>query len=129
MRLGAGRILAFDFDRTAVRIAKANARLNKAYGLKFLRADALTYAPDGQFDIVAANLYSDLFRRAASLLWLAVKPLGNFIVSGLTRDQIESVEETVRELGGHLEVKRARGKWVTLLARKNSLVENTGSRM
>lgn len=128
-RLGAERILAFDFDRTAVRIAKANARLNKANGLKFLRADALTYTPDGQFDIVAANLYSDLFRKAASLLWLAMKPLGNLIVSGLTRDQIESVEETIRELGGHVEVKRARGKWVTLLARKNSLVENTGSRM
>jgi ribosomal protein L11 methyltransferase len=129
MRLGASRILAFDFDRTAVRIAKANARLNKANGLKFLRADALTYKPDGQFDIIAANLYSDLFRKAASLLWLAMKPLGNLIVSGLTRDQIESVGETIRELGGHVEVKRAHGKWVTLLARKNSLVENTGSRM
>jgi ribosomal protein L11 methyltransferase len=129
MRLGAGRILAFDFDRTAVRIAKANARLNKANGLKFLRADALTYTPDGQFDIIAANLYSDLFRKAASLLWIAMKPLGNLIVSGLTRDQIESVDETIRELGGYVEAKRARGKWVTLLARKNSLVENTGSRM
>ena len=129
MRLGAGRILAFDFDRTAVRIAKANARLNKANGLKFLRADALTYTPDGQFDIIAANLYSDLFRKAASLLWLAMKPQGNLIVSGLTRDQIGSVDETIREIGGYVEVKRARGKWVTLLARKNSLVENTGSRM
>jgi ribosomal protein L11 methyltransferase len=129
MRLGAGRILAFDFDRTAVRIAKANARLNKANGLKFLRADALTYTPDGQFDIIAANLYSDLFRKAASLLWLAMKPQGNLIVSGLTPDQIGSVDETIREIGGYVEVKRARGKWVTLLARKNSLVENTGSRM
>jgi ribosomal protein L11 methyltransferase len=129
MRLGAGRILAFDFDRTAVRIAKANARLNKANGLKFLRADALTYTPDGQFDIIAANLYTDLFRKAASLLWLAMKPQGNLIVSGLTRDQIGSVDETIREIGGYVEVKRARGKWVTLLARKNSLVENTGSRM
>jgi ribosomal protein L11 methylase PrmA len=63
------------------------------------------------------------------LLWLAMKPLGNLIVSGLTRDQIESVDETICELGGYVEVKRARGKWVTLLARKNSLVENTGSRM
>ena len=129
MRLGAGRILAFDFDRTAVRIAKANARLNKANGLKFLRADALTYTPDGQFDVIAANLYSDLFRKAASLLWLAMKPQGNLIVSGLTRDQIGSVDETIRKIGGYVEVKRARGKWVTLLARKNSLVENTGSRM
>jgi ribosomal protein L11 methyltransferase len=129
LRLGARRILAFDFDRTAIRIAKANARLNQAYGLKFLRANALTYKPEGQFDIVAANLYSDLFRKAASLLWPAIKPLGSLIVSGLTRDQLESVDETIRELRGYVEAERARGKWVTLLARKNSLVENTGSRM
>ena len=129
MRLGARRILGFDFDRTAVRIAKANARLNKANKMKLLRADALTYTPDGQFDIVAANLYGDLFRKAASSLWLAMKPVGCLIVSGLTRDQLESVDETIRKLDGHVQLKRARGKWVTLLARKNSLVENTGSRM
>jgi len=115
-RLGAKRVLAFDFDATAIRIAKANVRLNKLHDVKILRADVLTYVPEGQFDIVAANLYSDLFRQAASHLWPALKPLGKLIVSGLTRDQVENVVHRIREIGGEIELKRTRGKWVTLLA-------------
>jgi ribosomal protein L11 methyltransferase len=120
-RLGAGRIVAFDFDATAIRVAKANTRINNAAGLKIFRADALTYVPEGQFDIVAANLYSDLFRKAASVLWLAMKPLGSLIVSGLTRDQLAHVVATIGELNGYIEIKRTRGKWVTLVARHSEI--------
>jgi ribosomal protein L11 methyltransferase len=115
-RLGAKRVLAFDFDATAIRVAKANARLNKLQIAKIFRADVLSYAPEGLFDIVAANLYSDLFRKAAYNLWPALKPLGKLIVSGLTRDQVENVANQIRAIGGEIELKRTRGKWVTLLA-------------
>ena len=117
-RLGAKRILAFDVDPTAIRVAKANARLNSANALKIFRADVLAYAPEGRFDIVAANLYSDLFRKAAPHLWRTLKPLGKLIVSGLTRDQVENATERIRELGGRVGLKRTRGKWVTLLAHR-----------
>src|SRR5271165_6824551 len=116
LRLGAKRVLAFDFDATAVRVAKTNALLNKLRVVKIFRADVLSYAPEGRFDIVAANLYSDLFRKAASNLWPALKPLGKLIVSGLTRDQVENVANQIRAIGGEIELKRTRGKWVTLLA-------------
>jgi ribosomal protein L11 methyltransferase len=115
-RLGAKRVLAFDFDATAIRVAKANARLNKLRVVKIFQADVLSYAPEGRFDIVAANLYSDLFRKAAYNLWPALKPLGKLIVSGLTRDQVENVANQIRAIGGEIELKRTRGKWVTLLA-------------
>jgi ribosomal protein L11 methyltransferase len=115
-RLGAKRVLAFDFDATAIRVAKTNARLNKLRAITIFRADVLSYAPEGRFDIVAANLYSDLFRKAASNLWPALKPLGKLIVSGLTRDQDENVANQIREIGGEIQLKRTRGKWVTLLA-------------
>ncbi len=117
-RLGANRVLAFDFDPTAIRVAKVNARLNKAPDIRIFRADVLSYEPEGLFDIVAANLYSDLFRKAAAHLWPALKPFGKLIVSGLTLDQVENVANRIRETGGEIELKRARGKWVTLLARR-----------
>jgi ribosomal protein L11 methyltransferase len=117
-RLGAKRILAFDVDATAVRVAKANARLNNTSAVKIFRADVLAYTPLGRFDIVAANLYSDLFRKAAPHLWRALKPLGKLIVSGLTRDQVENAAERIRELGGHVGLKRTRGKWATLMAHR-----------
>ena len=73
---------AFDFDATAIRVAKANAHLNRADGLKLFRADVLKYRPEGSFDVVAANLYGDLFRKAASRLWPAIKPRGRLIIFG-----------------------------------------------
>jgi ribosomal protein L11 methyltransferase len=117
-RLGARRVLGFDFDATAIRVAKANAHLNKADGLKLLRADVLNYTPEGIFDVVAANLYGDIFRKAASRLWSAIKPGGRLIISGLMRDQVEPVTKKIHQLRGQIEIKRTRGKWVTMLARK-----------
>ena len=116
LRLGAKKVLAFDFDPTAIRVAKANALLNEANGLKLVRADVLKYEPEGTFDVVAANLYGELFRKAASRLWPAIKPQGRMIISGLMRDQVDSVIEKIQELGGQIEIKRTRGKWVTMLA-------------
>lgn len=116
LRLGAKRAVAFDFDATAIRVAKINAHLNKADGLKLFRADVLKYTPEGSFDVVAANLYSDLFRKAASRLWPAIKPHGRLIISGLMRDQVEGVSEKILELRGQIEIKRTRGRWVTMVA-------------
>jgi ribosomal protein L11 methyltransferase len=118
LRLGAKKVLAFDFDPTAIRVAKANALLNEANGLKLVRADVLKYEPEGTFDVVAANLYGELFRKAAPRLWPAIKPEGRMIISGLMRDQVDSVIEKIQELGGQIEIKRTRGKWVTMLAKR-----------
>jgi ribosomal protein L11 methyltransferase len=117
-RLGAKRVVGFDSDATAVRVAKTNAHLNKIKSLKLFRADVLKYRPEGTFDIVAANLYSDLFRKAAPRLWPAIKPWGRLIISGLMLDQIESVTEKLNELYGRIEATRVRGKWVTMLVER-----------
>src|ERR1700722_1168181 len=118
LRLGAKRVLAFDFDATAIRVAKINALLNKAEALRLVRADVLKYAPEGRFDLVAANLYGELFQKAAPRLWLAMKPEGRMIISGLMRDQVESVIGKIHQLRGRIEIKRTRGKWVTMLAQR-----------
>ena len=118
LRLGAKRVLAFDLDATAIRVAKTNAHLNKADGVKWFRADVLKYSPEGSFDLIAANLYGELLRKAAARLWLAIKPRGRLIISGLMRDQVERVIEKIHELRGQIETTRTRGKWVTMLAQR-----------
>jgi ribosomal protein L11 methyltransferase len=118
LRLGAKTVLAFDFDPTAIRVAKSNALLNEANGLRLVRADVLKYQPEGTFDVVAANLYGELFRKAASRLWPAIKPQGRMIISGVMLDQVASVTEKIQELRGQIEIKRTRGKWVTMLAKR-----------
>src|ERR1700738_4489650 len=63
LRLRAKTVLAFDLDATAIRVAKTNAHLNKADGVKLFRADVLKYSPEGSFDLIAANLYGELLRK------------------------------------------------------------------
>jgi ribosomal protein L11 methyltransferase len=103
-----------------VRIAKANALANRVKGVRVVRADVLKHRPEESFDIVAANLYSELFRSAAPNLWPAIKPNGRIIVSGIMRDQIEPVVQTIREMKGQIEATRIREKWVTILARNKA---------
>jgi ribosomal protein L11 methyltransferase len=130
-KLGASQVLAFDVDATAVRIARGNASINRIRGLRVMRADVLKHRTEESFDIVAANLYSDLFCSAAPNLWSAMKPTGRIIISGIMRDQIEPVVKVIGNMNGQIESTRVRGKWVTLLVRKHaktlskSLVEKT----
>ena len=134
-KLGATQVVAFDIDATAVRIARSNASINRTGSLRVVRADVLKHRTEESFDIVAANLYSDLFCSAAATLWPAMKPTGRIIISGVMRDQVEPVVKVIGHMKGQIESMRARGKWVTLLARKHaktlskSLVENTGRDM
>jgi len=130
-KLGASQVLAFDVDATAVRIARGNASINRIRGLRVMRADVLKHRAEESFDIVAANLYSDLFCSAAPNLWSAMKPTGRIIISGIMRDQTEPVVKVIGQMNGQIESTRVRGKWVTLLVRKyaktlsKSLVEKT----
>ena len=119
-KLGASRVLALDLDATAVRIAKENASINRVKGLRILRADVLRHRTEQSFDIVAANLYSELFCCAAPNLWPAIKPAGQMIVSGVMRDQVERVVDAIKKMEGRIESIRIRGKWATLLARKTA---------
>jgi ribosomal protein L11 methyltransferase len=117
-KLGASKVLAFDVDPTAVRIARENASINRAARLRVVRADVLKHRIEESFDIVTANLYGELFCSAAANLWRAVKPAGRVIVSGVMRDQVDPVLCVIGQMKGQIECMRIRGKWVTLLARK-----------
>ena len=117
-KLGASEVLAFDIDPVAVRIARDNASTNRVKRLRVVRADILRHRIEEPFDIVAANLYGELFCSAAANLWQAIKPAGSIIVSGVMRDQVEAVVKVIGQMKGQIERMRIRGKWVTLLARK-----------
>lgn len=117
-KLKASRVVGFDSDPTAVRIARENAMLNGVRFVRFFRQDVLKYEPTETFDIVAANLYSEILVRASGRIWAALAPKGFYIASGIMRDQSDSVLAAIRRLKGKIIAKHGRGKWVTLLARK-----------
>jgi ribosomal protein L11 methyltransferase len=117
-RLGAKPIEAFDFDPVAIRTAKQNAKLNQITGIKFFKQDVLTFEPKDQFNVVTANLYSEIFKRAADRVWATVTPGGWLLTSGIMRDQFEAIEILIRKLGAKNITSRFKGKWATILSMK-----------
>jgi ribosomal protein L11 methyltransferase len=118
-KLGASRVDAFDLDPTAVRTAKRNAKLNELETkIHFWKQDVLSFVPKLSYEIVTANLYSELLRQSAAPLGRALLPNGHLIVSGLMRDQVEPIRKLLEGNGTSILLSRARGKWVTLLAQK-----------
>jgi ribosomal protein L11 methyltransferase len=121
--LGAARVLAIDNDPRACAIAKRNARANRIRDLEFQSADVLKLKLSEEFDIITANLFSEILI-AALPGWVRSLRRGGFVIlSGILRSQEDAVVSALRRNGFALRETRRRGKWIALLAtspRKNS---------
>ncbi len=113
-RFGAGEVLGLDNDPRAVAHAKANARLNRISGAKFLTRDFLRWEPPHRFDVITANLFSELLITAAPSFHRALRAHGVLIISGILREQAPAVVRAFRRFGFRMEKQRRRGKWVAL---------------
>ena len=112
--LGAGEVLGLDNDPRAIAHARENARLNHVSRARFLAADVLVWKPTGRYDIITANLFSELLIAALPRLQRALRAKGRLIVSGILREQAGDVERALRRHGFLIEKKRRRGKWIAL---------------
>ena len=125
--LGAGEAVGIDNDPRAIAVARSNARLNRIGRVQFRVGDVLrvkvsdlpvqgrkTAAP--AYDIVTANLFSELLIALLAGFRQELTPHGRLILSGILREQADEVTAALAESGFSLERKRRRGKWVALLA-------------
>lgn len=113
---GASEVVGLDNDPRAIAHAKGNARRNEITRAKFAVADVLCWQPDGHFEIITANLFSELLIAALPTFRRALLPGGHLIVSGILREQTTEVIHALREHSFVLRTARRRGKWVALLA-------------
>ena len=115
-RFGASEVLGLDLDPRAVAHARSNARLNKIDRAEFVRGDILRWKPPGRFDLITANLFSELLIAALPIFRRALRRDGCLILSGILRAQNPSVIRALGRDGFRLITQRRRGKWVALLA-------------
>jgi ribosomal protein L11 methyltransferase len=116
-RFGASETLGLDNDPRAVMNAIYNARLNHIARARFIVADILRFKPRGRYEVVTANLFSDLLIAVLPVFRRGLKAEGLLIVSGILREQADSVLTALHRAGFDLEKKRRRGKWLALQAR------------
>jgi ribosomal protein L11 methyltransferase len=119
-RAGSRHVVGTDIDPVSVRIARENARLNRARA-SFARADGLGHPGirrSGSFDLAFANILARPLVRLAPAIARAVKPGGTVILSGLLRGQQRTVLAAYRAQGFGLERRCLRDAWATLVLQR-----------
>jgi ribosomal protein L11 methyltransferase len=114
-RLGAKPIVAIDNDPLACFIAQRNARANRVRDIEFRNGDVLNQKLVGKFDVITANLFSEILVAALPIWSRHLTNDGCLILSGVLRSQERTVVAALRR--NHFtarEIKR-RGKWIALL--------------
>lgn len=118
--LGAERIDAFDFDPDCVRIAARNEEEN--YGdstITWKQADVAKWPARQHYDLVVANLFSELLIANAKRLAGWVASGGRLIATGIFVDQEKPVAQALLATGLERVLRRRRGRWVMLVFRRS----------
>lgn len=87
LKLGAGSAIGVDIDEQAIRASKDNAAQNKV-DAQFYLPDGL---PQGQFDVVVANILANPLRMLGEMLAARTKQGGRIVLSGLLDEQVEEL--------------------------------------
>jgi ribosomal protein L11 methyltransferase len=127
---GARRVLALDNDPVACATAKRNARANRVRNLEVATGDILKHKLAGRFDIITANIFSEILIDAFPIWSRHLSAEGRVILSGILRSQETTVSRALRRHGFVISEIRRRGKWIALVARlgtpKRQLTHGTG---
>ena len=116
------KIMAVDIDPEAVKVARANARMNRVHAYVTVKeSNGLTgrwVLQAGPFDLVIANILSGpLIKLAANLAGNIERP-GLIVLSGLLSHQRSAVLNVYRGHGLLLVKTYQLGDWVTLLLKR-----------
>ena len=114
------RVLATDIDAAAVRVARANARLNRVGPLVTLRHGGGVTAPairaQAPFDLVFANILLEPLQRLAAPLAKIVAPGGRIVLSGLLTAQANAALAAYHAF--RLERRIVLDGWTTLVLKR-----------
>jgi ribosomal protein L11 methyltransferase len=115
-------VLGSDIDAVAIRVARDNARRNRAgsYVRLFTAAgaDAGRFRQSGPFDLIFANILAPPLRRMARPVAALLAPESRIVLSGLLPDHANAVIAAYRAQGLRLERRYLFAGWVTLVMHK-----------
>lgn len=117
--LGAGKLVGVDQDETAVKVSRENLELNRIPTDSW-RVDAgdLVRDVNERFDVVAANILSEVILSLLDDLETVLAEDGVFICSGIAEGNSEAVIEKMNMLGFEILEKTVKDQWVAIACRK-----------
>ena len=114
--LGALDVAGFDIDPTAETYANALARDNGVEARCRFTTGGFEHL-SGTYDVVLANIYSDVIQLHARDLAAAMAPGGWFAFSGCPMHHADATRAAITAAGLHVEEERVRGRWHTFVGR------------
>ena len=120
-KLGAGRVLALDSDRLAVEATRSNAEANGVAGKIVAKHGSLetVLGSARRFDLVVVNILARIILELTEQgLSEVLRPGGRAILSGIIDSQMDAVESALRQAGLQPQVRRQRGDWMLIQARR-----------
>jgi ribosomal protein L11 methyltransferase len=114
VKLGYQPVRAFDFDPECVRVASANVRVNRVQGkLKITRDDAtkLPLHPAKKYDLVCANLISNLLIAERQRIVAQLNRGGTLVLAGILKSEFGLVQKAFEELGLKLIASKNEKEW------------------
>ena len=113
-KLGYRPVHAFDFDPESVRVAKANARVNRVTRkLKITRGDVtkLPVKSEKKCHLVCANLISNLLIAEKKKIVAQVRRDGTLVLAGILAAEFSMVARAFEDLGMTLIVSKIENEW------------------
>ena len=114
IKLGYAPVQAFDFDPEAVRVGRQNARKNHVSDLlKLTRSDItrLALQPARQFDLICANLISNLLVAERWRIVNRLKAGGTLVLAGILAEEFAQVEQAFADCKLELRSSRVENEW------------------
>ena len=124
------RVMASDIDPVAVKVARANVRLNRsAEFVELMRADGLGVKRlAGRYDIILANILLAPLQRLATPIARNLAPSGRVVLSGLLRGQAVAALAPYIARGLILKERIPLEGWMTLVLERRVLRHQAGRR-
>ena len=113
-KLGYAPVHAFDFDPEAVRVARENANKNAVDSqVKLTRGDITTLPLKSarQYDLICANLISNLLVSERRRIVSRLKPGGTLVLAGILAVEFAEVERAFADAGLKLVTSRGENEW------------------
>ncbi len=122
-KLGAEKVFGIDKDQIAVEIARRNLQLNKIREERFgVRVGNLLDGVRKQFDMVAANILTEVIAKLLDDMGKVIKKSGIFICSGMIERNTHRVVAKMKLMGFEIVETRTKESWVSIAAKKEEHV-------
>ena len=124
-KLGAGEVIAMDYDPVAVSVAEENIRQNNVHNVVACERDLLS-ACEGAApaELITANIIADVIVRLFAQLDRHLAPGGTLLASGIIDDRIADVEHAAAQHGFTVLDMTCEKEWAAMIIRRASDLKN-----